>query len=468
VALALLAGVLAAKAFVPLVAAVALSILIWAVASRPRESVIALALASPFYDLVVIQITGIADIRILEILWLIAAVSLGMRLHSGSETRFAAPPSWFTVTISALAGWFLLVAAVSGGGIRPVIEAVQTAYLCVIAYLVAGVVSATDGDEIAAWLRPWSLVIGTVFVLSLAGYALGFQPVAQTVVRVPQMTIEYLQDSPLVQGAGSDFVQISRLSVLNLGPVGAAALLVSILAIALSVVLTRTSRGNLRAAWLVLATGSMVLLLTYSRAGWVLAVGAAALVMLAARHRNATIALSLFVLALALVAALPSVASRIEEFGDVGEGSYRAHARMWVTAAHMIGERPVFGWGPGMYAEKADAMAINSWMATDISADQPHNWLLEISAETGIVGGTIAVFFIGTLLVVSWRRIRGAPLPVFGLWVATGCYVAMNLTLNAFRTEMMWVWFGAMIGVSAWYTHAPAHALSEEDTACAS
>ncbi len=195
-----------------------------------------------------------------------------------------------------------------------------------------------------------------------------------------------------------------------------------------------------------------MLLLTYSRAGWALAVAAAGLVMLAARSRKATILLALFVLALSLVGSLPSIASRVEEFANVGEGSYQAHARMWVTAAHMIAERPIFGWGPGMYAEKAQAMDINSWMATDISADQPHNWLLEISAETGAVGGAVAVVFISAMLVTGWRRLRGAPLPVLAVWIACGAYVAMNLTLNAFRTEMMWVWFGATVGFSALYS----------------
>ncbi len=468
VLVALLAGVAASVAFAPLIAAFAACILVRAVAKYPRASVIALALASPFYDLAVIQITGVADIRILEILWLIAAISLAIRISTGSETRFRTPPRWFTLGITALAGWFLVAATVSGGGIRPIIEAIQTIYLCVIAYLVVGVVAATGVDELEKWLRPWAIVIGSVLSVSLLGYELGFQPIAQTVVRVPAMSIEYLSVSPLMQGAGSDFVEIARLSVLNLGPVGSAAMMVSFLAIALSVVLTSTTPATRRAAWLLLASGAVVLLLTYSRAGWVLAVGAAALVMLAARHRSATIALSVFILALSLVAGLPSVASRIEDFSDVGEGSYQAHARMWVTAVHMIDERPVFGWGPGMYAEKADAMAINSWMATDISADQPHNWLLEIAAETGVVGGALAVLFIGTLLVVSWRHIRGAPLPVFGLWVATGCYVAMNLTLNAFRTEMMWVWFGALLGVAMWYAPVPTIAPAEEDPTCAS
>jgi O-antigen ligase len=465
---ALLVGALASAAFGPLLALSFAGVLAWIVAARPREAVIALALASPFYDLAVIQVAGVADIRMLEFLWLVAALSLGWRVVSGSETRFKAPPRWFVWGLAAFAGWFFVAAVASGGGTRPFIEAMQTVYLCMVAYLVAGVVSATDGSELGRWLRPWAIALGLVLVFSLAGYILGFQPISQVVVRVPQMSIEYLADSPLVQGAGSDYVQIARLGILNLGPVGSAAMLVSILAIALSVALTKTTRANVHSTWLLLGSGSFVLLLTYSRAGWLLAVGAAALVMLAAQHRTATISLSLFILALALAASLPSVASRIEEFADVGEGSYQAHARMWVTAVYMVGERPVFGWGPGMYAEKADSMAINAWMATDISADQPHNWLLEIAAETGVVGAVIAVLFIGTLLVASWRRIRGAPLPVFGLWVATGSYVAMNLTINAFRTEMMWVWFGALMGICSWYASKPLTTLPEESTACES
>ncbi|KAF0207637.1 MAG: O-antigen ligase family protein [Actinomycetota bacterium] len=467
-AVALLGGALASIAFAQLLALGAVCALVWVVATRPRASVIALALASPFYDLAVIQVSGIADIRVLEVLWLVAALSLGWRLHTGTETRFNPPPRWFRTALIVFASWFVIAAIASGGGARPFIEALQTIYLCLIAYLVAGVVAATDPPELGHWLRPWAIVLGLVMIVSLAGYLLGFQPVSQVVVRVPGFSIEYLTDSPLLQGAGSDHVQIARLGILNLGPVGSAAIIVSILTIALSVALTRTTRANVRSTWLLLGSGAVVLLLTYSRAGWLLAIAAAALVMLAARHRTAAISLSLFVLALALAAGLPSVASRLEEFADVGEGSYQAHARMWVTAVHMVGERPVFGWGPGTFAEKADSMAINTWMATDISADQPHNWLLEIAAETGIIGSVIAVLFVGTLLVVSWRRIRGAPLPVFGLWVATGTYVTMNLTINAFRTEMMWVWFGALMGISSWYIAKASSARPGEVPVCES
>lgn len=464
----MLAGAVASAAFVPVIALLLLSAVVALVAAKPRNAVIALALASPFYDLAVIQVAGVADIRILEILWAVAAISLVWKISTGAETRFVTPPRWFTFGIATLAGWFFVAAMASGAGIRPLIEAIQTGYLVVIAYLVAGVVSGTTPGELGRWLRPWAVVMALVLVLSLGGYVLGFVPVAQTIVKVPDMSVEYAQNAVLVQGSGAAQVQISRLSVLNLGPVGTAAALVSILIVALAFALSEARGKDARLAWLVMASGGAVLLLTYSRAGWALAIVAAAMLMLAARSRKATIALSLFALALAVFGSLPSVASRVEDFANVGEGSYQAHARMWVTAAHMIGERPVFGWGPGMYAEKADAMAINSWMATDISADQPHNWLLEISAETGVVGGVVVVVLIGTILVFGWRRMKDAPLPVLAVWVATGAYVAMNLTLNAFRTEMMWVWFGAVIGFSAWQSQAEGADVSEEDAACAS
>lgn len=465
---AVLAGALASAAFVPVLALLVLCGVVALVARHPRNAVIALALASPFYDLAVIQVAGVADIRILEVLWAVAAVSLMWRISSGAETRFVAPPRWFTLGISALAGWFFVAALASGAGLRPLIEAVQTGYLVVIAYLVAGVVSGTTSSELLRWLRPWAVVMSLVLLLSLGGYVLGFVPVAQTIVKVPEMSVEYAANAVLVQDSGAAQVQISRLSVLNLGPVGTAAALVSILIVALAFALSDAGHKSSRLAWLVMGSGGLVLLLTYSRAGWALAIVAAALLMLAARSRKATITLSLFALVLAVFGSLPSVASRVEDFANVGEGSYQAHARMWVTAAYMISEHPVFGWGPGMYAEKANAMDINSWMATDISADQPHNWLLEISAETGGVGGVIVIALVGTILVFGWRRLKDAQLPVLAVWVATGAYVAMNLTLNAFRTEMMWVWFGAVIGFSAWQSRADVAALPEEDASCAS
>ncbi|MHB8925628.1 MAG: O-antigen ligase family protein [Coriobacteriia bacterium] len=450
-ALALAAGALASLAFVPLLAASMFAVVAAAVAIRPRAAVIALALASPFYDLLVIRIADVADIRILEILWLVAGLSLLWHITSGSETRFRPPPRFFTAGLLAISGWFFIAALLSGEGVRPLIEASQTVYLCVVGYLVAGVLGAMDPSELRGWLRPWATILCLVLVISLGGYLLGVAPVAQTVVSVPAMSVEYVQDALLVQGAGSGYVEIQRIGVLNLGPVGTAAMLVSILTVAFAFILADTRPHDRRFAFLLVACGAAVLLLTYSRAGWALAVAAAGLVIIGSNHRRVTIALAVLTISLALVASLPSVAPRIEEFTDTGEGSYQAHARMWVTAAHMIGQRPILGWGPGMYAEMADTMAINTWMATDISADQPHNWLLEIAAETGVVGGLIAIAFIGWLLVATWIAIRGAPLPAFGVWIATGSYVAMNLTLNAFRTEMMWVWFGAAIGVSAWY-----------------
>lgn len=467
-AAALLIGALSSVAFVPLIALFAAVALTAAVALRPREAVIALALASPFYDLVVIRIEGVADIRILEILWLVAAVSLFGRVWSGSETRLRTPPRFFTTGLWVLSVWFVVTAAMSGGGLRPFIESSQTVYLCVVAYIVASVVAGMDRADLLRWLRPWAVIMGLVLLASLVSYVLGVDPVARTVVSLPQMSVEYMRNSLLVQNAGSLNVDISRLGILNLGPVGTAAMLVSILAVAFSFTLTDTAPAARRTAYMLLIVGCAVLLLTYSRAGWVLAVAAAGIIILGSNHRRATVALAILTIGLALVASLPSVAPRIEEFTDTGEGSYQAHGRMWVTALAMISEEPVFGWGPGMYAENADRLAIGTWMATDISADQPHNWVLEITAETGVVGGIIAIVFTVWILIWGWLHVRGAPLPAFGVWVAAGCYVAMNLTLNAFRTEMMWVWFGVLIGISAWFSSTGQRTPAEEDSACAS
>lgn len=448
---ALLMGALAAAAFAPALALLVGTAIIGAIVAHPRQSVIALALASPFYDLVVIRAADVADIRILEIFWMVAAGALVWRAATGRPERLGTPPKWFTVGLCGIVGWFAVAALLSGGGVRPYIEVMQTAYLAMVGYLVAAVFSASDMTELRRWLRPWAFLMSGVLLVSLAGYVLGMHPVARTVVTVPAMSVEYVQRSVLVQGAGSDGTEISRIGILNLGPVGTAAMLVSMLAVSSAFSFSRLRRNELVATLAITGLGSIVLLLAYSRAGWLVVVVAVALVLLKSGQRKAAVVLAVLIVVLAIVANLPSVSPRLEELADPGEGSYQAHGRLWVTALYMIEARPIFGWGPGMYAENADALGINSWMAIDISADQPHNWVLEVSAETGIVGGSLAVLFVGTILVYGWRSTRDAPLPAFAVWVATGCYVAMNLTLNAFRTETTWVWFGVLIGVAAWY-----------------
>ncbi len=460
------AGALAVHAFVPLIAVAAVIALVTAVVARPRGAVLTLALATPFYDLAVLRVEGIADIRILEVLWLGAAVALAWRVTSGAETRLRRPPSWVAFGLAAITGWFFIAAAASSGGIRPFIEATQTLYLCVVAYLVAAVVAGSTATELARWLRPWALLMTLVIFASLIAYGLGLEPIARTVVTVPDLSVEYVQRSLLEQSAGSLDVDILRLGILNTGPVGTAALLLGILTVALATTLTDAPVRSLRPAYALLAAGSIVLLLTYSRAGWVLAVLVSAVLLVRSTHPRARLALAALIVAVSVVATLPGVASRIEELTDPSEGSYQAHGRLWVTAVHMVGERPVIGWGPGMYAEHAEDLGIGSWMAADISADQPHNWVLEIAAETGLVGAVIAIAFILAVLIEGLWRLRSAPLPVFAVWMATAALLAINLTLNAFRTELMWVWLGALIGVGGWYRARIKPA--EEDAACAS
>ncbi len=461
-----LAGALAVRAFIPLIAVGAVVALVAAVVARPRGAVLALALATPFYDLAVLRLEGLADIRILEVLWLGAAMALAWRVGTGTEKRLRRPPSWVMFGLAAIAGWFYITAAASGGGVRPFIEATQTLYLCIVAYLVASVVAGSTPTELARWLRPWAVVMTLVILASLIAYGLGLEPIARTVVTVPDLSVDYVQRSLLEQSAGSMDVDILRLGILNTGPVGTAAMLLGILTVALATTLTDAPTRSLLPAYALLVAGGIVLLLTYSRAGWVLAVLVSAVLLIRSTHPRARLALAALIVAVSVVATLPGVASRIEELTDPSEGSYQAHGRMWVTAVHMVGERPVLGWGPGMYAEHAEDLGIGSWMATDISADQPHNWVLEIAAETGLLGAVIAIAFILAVLLEGLWRLRAAPLPIFAVWLSAGALLAINLTLNAFRTELMWVWLGALIGVSGWYRSAMSPA--EEDAACAS
>jgi O-antigen ligase len=449
VAVGLVVGVASAAAALPAVGVVVILIAFSAILLRPREAVLGLALASPLYNLLVFNVAGVADIRVLEVLWLFAATGLlADRLIRGRT--LVRPPTAFLVGLAALVAWYYVSALVTGAGLRGLVECVQTTYLAMIAYLVAAVFASTGPDKLRHWVRAAAIVLVVVLVTLVALHMAGLPGMPHASISVPGMSVEIAQDDSFVQSAGQRGIDISRLGVLNNGPVETAALMASLIPLALGFALQGdVLKADRRLATIVLAVATMVLLFTYSRAGWIVGVAGAMFLLFRSGSRRAALGLATAALLFAGALAVPSIAARVQELGDPSEGSYMAHQRLWMTAIAMAQERPVFGWGPGVYAQAANTLGIGSSLAIDISQDQPHNWVLELAADGGWTGAALGVALVGWLLLRGWRSVRGSPLWLQGLWIAVSSYVLMNLTLNTFRTETTWVWFGLLAAVIA-------------------
>lgn len=85
----------------------------------------------------------------------------------------------------------------------------------------------------------------------------------------------------------------------------------------------------------------------------------------------------------------------------------RDRASMWVTAWRMIAERPLLGHGLNTF------MANYSRYAPDVSRNPAyaHNCLLQVTAETGLVGLTFFLLFLGGLARLLWTALSRPPSP---------------------------------------------------------
>lgn len=211
--------------------------------------------------------------------------------------------------------------------------------------------------------------------------------------------------------------------------------------------------------WLLLIPMVVIILVSLKRSAWImLAFGLVMYALLYARQRgarwNGRRAMS-WVLALALAAGLatlnPSLRARLHETAglfstdtqaiDVASG-YRL--TLWRTGARIFADHWLTGIGPrgyrhvyGEYADKDDF-----WIKR-IGGGQthPHQFMLEIAIETGLIGLAAFVFFYARLLGLLMRPTLGRVAPVWLLGAAVA-WLPLNAHLafyGAYWASLAWL-----------------------------
>lgn len=92
---------------------------------------------------------------------------------------------------------------------------------------------------------------------------------------------------------------------------------------------------------------------------------------------------------------------------EVFRGATRSLAfrgEYWQATLRMIADRPLFGWGPGQFQDSYTGFKLPT--ASEEIQD-PHNWLLEVSATAGVPAGILLVLL---LFVIAWRIVRSLQL----------------------------------------------------------
>jgi|GEM_PF-6330968 len=406
----------------------------------PKLSALVLLALTPFYDLVVVKI-GPADIRLLEVGWAVVVLALLARAAVGKTDGLRPLPVWALGLAAAIVLWEAGTTLYSLLPVRSVIETMQTGYLLLVGLLVASVVSSLDVSERAAAIKGAAYSFMVAWSISVAFFL--FSPRAVPRIIVSSAGMEVLQGEPKVQAAGAAGILLQRFNLLTIGNVESAVAFIAVLAIAVAVLLDKRAREHRGFAVVVAGMAAVGLVLTYSRAGWVVAL--IVIWLLGARlgiKRLAAVTAAMFGVVL-LAMTHPAVAARAQELTNVREGSFAVHIRMWVTAIYMTTVHPFVGWGPGTFKEYAPLLGIGTEWWPWLSPQDAHNFVLQAAAETGIAGAVLILGFVAAVLAVSLAgALRTRSIVAFGLFTAAFGVILMDLTQNAFRTELTWVVLG--------------------------
>ncbi len=161
---------------------------------------------------------------------------------------------------------------------------------------------------------------------------------------------------------------------------------------------------------------------------------------LAALLRNAT-APCLFTVVAALVAALPFMlrllsASR-EELRPYIKPSGLHRLEIWDYTSARILDQPIFGWG--LLSAKSVPIRpeeLATYRFVDIAGIYPHNQWLELWLETGAVGATLALIFLGLVLWRVWRKLPAETQPF--AYAAIGSALTISWLNFEITTDSWW------------------------------
>ncbi|MEL7059437.1 MAG: O-antigen ligase family protein [Acidobacteriota bacterium] len=177
--------------------------------------------------------------------------------------------------------------------------------------------------------------------------------------------------------------------------------------------------------WVAVGLLTVCLLLTLTRGAWVAAVATVlGLALARARHRPARSAavVALIVAAIGLLVTVGpgSWRERIRSIGDLSDLSNYDRLCMIEAAGYMVAERPLFGIGPEMVAERYPIYRHPT--APRVTTPHLHNAFVSRAAELGLLTSIAYLIWIGALVALAWRGYRaegGRHGPRADLWLAT-------------------------------------------------
>jgi len=183
---------------------------------------------------------------------------------------------------------------------------------------------------------------------------------------------------------------------------------------------------------------------TGSRSGWLgLAVGTFVfLVTLLPKDKgfqpSAVKAAALFGLVILCASFFAIRTGRLGDLAGASDGAGAFRFQVWRGTWNMIRERPLTGWGPGAFEaafpDFAPPALVLGQTQRNYVVDHAHNVVLEWTAETGLIGLGLLVWFWAAVLLPWWKLYRGnaivRPLVAGAFTAFAGVLVSNLLDVN--------------------------------------
>ena len=190
-----------------------------------------------------------------------------------------------------------------------------------------------------------------------------------------------------------------------------------------------------RGAWLAVA-GGLLFWGFQSRRRWALRIGAGLLI--------AGIGIALF---------LPREFKDDLRLGKKDWGNVTFRAEIWADTVGMIADRPVFGHGPNLYMRIFQGYHRKYLGRFEHWPTYAHNGFLQVTAETGLLGGGVFLFFLFVVFRRAFRTLRTLAQPppdravLLGLYAGLTASLLHNLVDTDLHTLQLGILFWAVLGM---------------------
>ncbi len=193
----------------------------------------------------------------------------------------------------------------------------------------------------------------------------------------------------------------------------------------------------------------MCMLMTFSRAGWLglLVAAAVFLVMIDRRY----IFLGIFGIALIFLAAPDMIISRFASIGDMADGSTSYRVSIWIGTLKMLKDYWICGIGPGTDAFN---LIYPSYSYNAATAQHSHNLFLQITSDAGI--GALIVFILIIIVIlrtlcsaISKQKDRTGRIFQISAIASIAGFMVQSMAEYSFYNYRVMFLFWAYIGLSA-------------------